>query len=289
MRLVLTLLLLCLLPASVQAAPLRVVASFSVLGDMVRQVGGDDVALTTLIGPDSDSHAYAPSPADAATLAHADLVVINGMGFEGWMERLIASSGYKGTVLVASDGIAPLMKGPHPDPHAWQDVANGKRYITNIRDGLSRADPLHKVQYYQRAADMLARLDKLDAHIRTQVGSIAPDRRKVITTHEAFGYYARAYGITFVAPLSSSKEMQASAAAVARLIDRLRTQHIRAVFMENISDNRLMQQLKADSDTYIGGTLYSDALSQAGGEAPDYIALLSHNTQQLVNGMRHNR
>lgn len=284
----LLLLSLCLMPASAHAARLQVVASFSILGDMVHQVAGNDVQLTTLIAAGSDAHVYSPSPADAAALAKADLVIINGMGFEGWLERLIDSSGYKGRVLTASQGITPLRIHNHPDPHAWQDAANGKRYIINIRDGLSAADPEHANSYHERAGLMLARLDRMDRWIRKQISAIAPRSRKVITTHDAFGYYGKAYGITFIAPLGNNTENQAAAGEIARLVDQLRAQQVRAVFLENITDNRLIHQLEADTGAYIGGTLYSDALSLPDGRAPDYLALLAHNTSQLVKGMLHN-
>ena len=284
--------------ADTAAQKLKVVASFSILGDMVHQVGGDDIELETLIGPNSDAHAFTPAPADAAKLAGANLIIINGMGFEGWLERLIASSGYKGKVVSASDGILPLTSteawgGHHHqsryDFHAWQDAHNGIRYIANIRDALSAADPVHTLNYQRRAHEETVKLTTLDGWIKSQIAQIAPAKRKLITTHDAFGYYARAYGLTFITPLGISTDSEPSAADIARLIDLVRARQVHTVFLENIANDRLMHQLEQDAGATIGGTLYSDALSDEKGPAPTYLALLRYNTEQLVSGMKHNR
>jgi zinc/manganese transport system substrate-binding protein len=268
----------------------HVVASFSILGDMVAQVGGDDIELTTLIGANSDPHAFSPSPAHAVTIARADLVVINGLGFEGWMERLITSSGYAGPVLMASEGVSPLVTGipAHTDFHAWQDATNGKRYITNIRDALIRIDAKNAAGYNSRAQAAITELAQLDAWIKSQISSIPKDKRRLMTTHNSFGYYERAYGVTFIAPIGISTDSEPSAAEIASLVDQLRAEHLQAIFLENISANRLGTQLSVDTGTHIGGTLYSDALSDASGQAASYTALLRHNTQQMVAAMRKN-
>jgi len=285
------LIFLLLLPVNAFATPLKVVASFSILGDMVHQVGGNDIDLKTLVGPNGDAHVYEPTPADAKALAAADLVIINGLSFEGWLGRLIVSSGYTGSIVSASDGVKPLEfsgAGMAQDPHAWQNIANAKIYVMNIRDALIKADGAHAAHYKTHAEKYLQELDTLDAWVKAQIASVPNNKREVITSHDAFQYFGKAYGVRFIAPQGISTESEASAADIARLIDQIRTQKIQAMFMENISDPRLIKQLETDAGAYVGGTLYSDALSPPDGPASDYIAMFRHNVTQLAAGMRHN-
>jgi zinc/manganese transport system substrate-binding protein len=267
------------LPARAQDR-LNVVASFSILGDFVRNVGGDRVNVTTLVGPDGDAHVYTPTPADAKKIADAKLVVVNGLGFEGWLSRLVQSSGRKPTIITATSGIAPRKLGSEADPHAWQSVANAKVYVTNIR-----ADPAGAEAYRANAEGYLANLDALDRDIRQAVAQIPQDRRKVISTHDAFGYLASAYGIEFVAPLGVSTESEASARDIARIITQIRTQKIPAVFLENISDFRLIRRISAETGAKVGGTLYSDSLTGEKGDAPTYIDMVRHNIKALTSAL----
>jgi zinc/manganese transport system substrate-binding protein len=271
---------------------MKVVATFSILADLVRNVGGDRVELATLVGPNADAHVYAPTPADAKTLASARLVVVNGLGFEGWINRLVKASATKATVVVATKGIkARKAEGGHghghaeSDPHAWQSVANAKAYVTNIRDALSAADPAGKARYEANAAAYLAKLDALEAEVKGEVAKIPTDRRKVITTHDAFGYFAAAYGIAFVAPQGVSTESDVAARDVAAIITQIRKQRIPAVFLENVSDPRLLQRISEESGARVGGTLYSDALTDPKGEAPSYIDMIRHNVKQLATAL----
>ncbi|MFZ5691843.1 MAG: metal ABC transporter substrate-binding protein [Pseudomonadota bacterium] len=271
---------------------LPVVATFSILGDMVGNVGGDRVAVKTLVGPNGDAHVYSPSPADAKTLSDAKVIVTNGLGFEGWLSRLIKSSNTKAPNIVASKGIKPRkLSGSHGhnhghghgdgDPHAWQSVANVKIYVTNIRDGLIAADPAGKAVYEANAAAYLAKLDALDREVREIVSKIPPERRKIITTHDAFGYFKDAYGVDFIAPQGVSTDSEASARDVARIITQIKKQKIPAVFMENISDPRLLSRIAGETGAKLGGTLYSDALTNEKGPAPTYIDLIRHNIRTL--------
>lgn len=296
-RYLLCLLMLVCFSQTAHAAKLKVVTSFSILNDMTQQIGGEDIELTSLVGTDSNVHGYTPTPADAASLANADLVIMNGLGLEGWIDRLIQSSGFKGQVVNASDGIKILpakMEASDDtdqyniDFHAWQNAQNGKIYIRNIRNALIAADPEHKAAYVKRAKHMTEQLESLDQWIHTQFEPIPVHKRKLITTHNAFGYYAAAYDVTFIAPRGISTSSDPSAADMATLIDEMQAQHIRAIFLENISDDRIIKQLEQDLDAHIGGVLYSDALSDEAGPAPSYIALLKHNTMQLVHGIQHN-
>jgi len=264
---------------------LSVVASFSILGDFARNVGGERVNVTTLVGPNGDVHVYTPAPPDAKKIADAKLVIINGLGMEGWLPRLVQSSGGKATIVTASQGIALRKLGSDADPHAWQSVANAKIYVANIRDALSAAAPADAEVYRANANRYLAKLDALDRAVREAMAQIPQARRKVISTHDAFGYFAAAYGIEFIAPLGVSTESEASARDIAAIITQIRTRKVRAVFLENISDPRLMRRISAETGARIGGTLYSDSLTDEKGDAPTYIDMVTHNAAVLRSAL----
>jgi zinc/manganese transport system substrate-binding protein len=264
---------------------LNVVASFSILGDFVRNVGGERVSVTTLVGPDGDVHVYTPAPADAKKIADAKLVVINGLGLEGWLPRLVQSSGGKAVLVIASQGITPLKIGSDADPHAWQSVANARIYVANIRDALVAADPTGAEVYRGNAERYLANLDALDREVRDAIAQIPQARRKVISTHDAFGYFAAAYGITFIAPQGVSTETEASARDIAGIINQIKTAKIPAVFLENISDDRLMRRISSETGARIGGTLFSDSLTGEKGDAPTYIDMVRHNIKTLTSAL----
>jgi zinc/manganese transport system substrate-binding protein len=264
---------------------LNVVASFSILGDFVSNVGGDRVSVTTLVGPDGDVHVYTPAPADAKKIADARLLVINGLGLEGWLPRLLQASGSKAPIVTATRGIAPLKLGSDADPHAWQSVVNAKIYVANIRDALVAADPADAEVFRKQAQAYLAKLDALDREVRQAIEKIPEVRRKVISTHNAFGYFASAYGVDFIAPEGVSTESEASARDIADIITEVRTQKIPAVFLENISDPRLMRRIAAETGASIGGTLYSDSLTDEKGDAPTYIDMVRHNIRTMTGAL----
>jgi len=282
--------LICMMLA-MAIAPVRaqqrvnVVASFSILGDLVKNVGGDRVNVTILVGPDGDVHVYTPAPADARKIADAKLLVINGLGLEGWLPRLLQSAGSKAPIVTATKGIAPLKLGSDADPHAWQSVANAKIYVANISDALVAADPAGAEVLRANAQAYLAKLDALDREVCEAVAKIPPGRRKVISTHDAFGYLAAAYGIEFIAPLGVSTESEASARDIAGIIREIRTEKIPAVFLENISDPRLIRRIAAETGARVGGTLYSDSLTSEKGDAPTYIELVRHNIKALTGAL----
>jgi zinc/manganese transport system substrate-binding protein len=265
----------------------RAVATFSILGDFVRNVGGERVELATLVGPNGDVHVYVPAPGDVKTIAAANVVFVNGLGLEGWIDRLIAASATRAPVVAASRGLNPR-SGTHSqddavsDPHAWQSVANAKLYVGNIRDGLIAVDAAEKEIFDANATTYLAKLDSLDREIKAAIAAIPPARRRVITAHSAFGYFGDAYGIAFIAPEGLSTEAEPSARAVSRLIDQIRREKIPAVFLENIADPRLLQQIAAETGVRIGGKLYSDALSPSDGPAATYIAMMRSNVRELT-------
>jgi zinc/manganese transport system substrate-binding protein len=281
---------------------LPVVASFSILGDFVKEVGGDRVALTTLVGANGDAHVYSPTPADAKAMAGAKLVVVNGLKFEGWITRLIKSSGTKATIATATTGITPLRneaddhdhgkKDKHghnhagqDDPHAWQSVANAKIYVANIRDALVKADPAGQASYEANATRYLAQLDAVEAEIRAAVARIPADRRKAITSHDAFGYFVKAYGVEFVSPQGVSTEAEASARDVGRIIRQIKAEKIPAVFLENVTNPRLVERIAKESGAKVGGRIFSDALSDAAGPAGTYIAMMKHNISQIEKAL----
>ena len=280
-------------PAFAQDRPkeqkLKTVATFSILGDLVKNVGGERIEIATLVGPNSDAHVYSPTPADAKTLAQAKVVFINGLGLEGWLTRLVTAAGSKAATVTASTGIKPRkMQEDHhggqfvTDPHAWQSIANAKIYVANIRDGLAKADSAGKADYEANATAYLAKLDALESDVKAAIEKIPANRRRIITTHDAFGYFGAAYGMEFIAPQGVSTESEASAKDVAKIITQIRAQKIPAVFMENISDPRLMQQIARETGAKIGGTLYSDALSDEKGPAATYIDMMRNNVREFA-------
>jgi len=285
-------------PASAQekAAKLEVVATFSILGDFARNVGGNRVDVTSLVGPNGDVHVYSSTPADAEAIRNARLVIVNGLGLEGWLPRLFESSGGNATTVVATHGIVPrkiaageiLSRGHEEgtvDPHAWQSVPNAEIYVGNIRDAMVAADPANAATYRANAAAYLTKLEALDHDVREAIARFPPDRRKVISTHDAFGYFAAAYDITFVAPEGVSTEAEPSARDVATIIEQIKKERIPAVFVENVSDPRIMRQIAFETGAAIGGTLYSDSLTNEKGEAPTYIAMVRHNVGTIASAL----
>ena len=299
--------------ATAWAEPLRVVASFSILGDMIKQVGGEDVTVTTLVGPDGDAHVYEPTPADAKAVGQARLVVVNGLGFEGWMDRLVKASAYTGEIVVASQGVKPRQMAeehddhdahhsehepdqkpaghPHDsdsDPHAWQDLANGQIYVANITAALAKVDPTHAEAYKKRGAAYRAQLQETDQWVREQLATVPPAQRRVITSHDAFGYFGAAYGVEFLAPVGWNTENEPSAQEIASLIRQIKKEGIRALFVENMSDPRLIQRIADEAGGVVGGSLYSDALAPAGQPGDSYIGLFRYNVPALVAAMAKN-
>jgi zinc/manganese transport system substrate-binding protein len=322
MRALLATISLALMTGTAFAAPVQVVASFSILGDMVKQVGGDRVAVTTIVGPNADSHVYEPRPQDAAVLSGAQAFFVNGLGFEGWLERLVEATAFDSKVVTVSDGIvshdAAAADGHEDhdaedghghdepghdeagheeeghgdaatghdhgslDPHAWQSLGNGLIYVANIKAALCEIDAEGCATYTANAEAYSAEIAALDAEVKAAIAAVPEARRKVITTHDAFGYFASAYGVTFLAPEGISTDSEASAADVARLIDQVKHDGVKALFIENMSDPRLVQQIAAETGAILGGSLYSDALSGPEQGAATYLDMFRHNVGLLV-------
>ncbi|CAM3220063.1 zinc ABC transporter substrate-binding protein AztC [Paracoccus nototheniae] len=289
---------LAITAAAAQAEPRDVVATFSIIGDLAQQVGGDRITLHTLVGSDADAHVYEPRPADAMALARADVVLTNGLGFEGFLDRLIAASGTDAAVVTLTERAEVLEDpagghyhyegdqaiwhaGAH-DPHAWQSVPNARAYVASIADAFCTADAMGCDTYRGNADRYNAELDMLDAEIRTAVEAVPADRRTVVVAHNAFRYFETEYGVTFLSPQGVSTESEASAADVAGLIREIRDQKAGAIFAENISDTRLLDRIAAETDLPLAGTLYSDALSGPDGPAPDYLSMMRHNARAIT-------
>ena len=286
MRALLATTLLALMTGTAFAAPVNVVASFSILGDMVRTVGGDRVTVTTIVGPNADTHVYEPRPQDAAALGQAQAFFVNGLGFEGWLDRLVEATGFKGAVVTASDGVATHTMDEDgetiTDPHAWQSLGNGLIYVDNIKAGLCAVDPDGCPTYTANAEAYSAQISALDTEVKAQLAAVPESQRKVITTHDAFGYFAEAYGVKFLAPEGISTESEASATDVARLIDQVKAEGVKALFIENMSDPRLVQQIAGETSAKLGGALYADALSEPDEGAATYLDMFRHNVALLV-------
>ncbi|MBX8540230.1 metal ABC transporter substrate-binding protein [Pseudomonas cichorii] len=273
-----------------QAKPLEAVASFTVIADMVSNVGGDRVHVTSLIGPNGDPHVYEPTPRDAQALKNADLTFVSGLHLEGWMDRLIKASGYKGQPVVLSEGIKTRYMQEDgkliTDPHAWNSAANGVIYVRNIMTALKKADPEGASVYEANGQRYIVQLQQLDLYARDQIQSVPESKRKILTSHDAFGYFGDAYGVTFLSPLGFSTESEASAADVAKLIRQIKSEHVTAYFFENSGDPRLVKQIADASGAQPGGDLYVEALSPPDGPAASYVQMFRYNVDKLTAAMK---
>ncbi len=296
--------MLTALPEASRAADtLPVTASFSILGDLVRVVGAERVSVSTLVGPNEDAHVFEPKPADAKRILQSKLLVVNGLGFEPWAQRLAKSVGYKGSTLAASDGVVTRPRqlngqqaknnghshtSAEADPHAWQNPQNVIVYVRNIAAALARLDPAGASSFKINGDAYIKELEALDAWTKTQFATLAKNQRKVITSHDAFGYFADHYDIAFMAPQGVSTDAEPSAKQVAQLIRQMQQEKIKAVFVENMSNSKLLTQLSRDAGATVGASLYADALSAPDQPGATYLKMMRHNVTQLVAGMRLN-
>ena len=288
-------------PALAQDKPVAV-ATFSILADLTQRVAGDHAQVLALVGPNGDAHVFEPGPKESAELAEADLLIANGLGFEPWLQRLEDASGFKGKVIVASDTVAPLAaeeehegeehveeEGHHHegvDPHAFQDLANAQIYVANIAKGLSEAAPDHAADFKANADKLIAEIAALDQQLKADFGAIPQEKRRVLTSHDAFHYFGRAYGIAFVSVQGLSTEAEPTAADLVKVVRQARDGHLSAIFLENMSDPRLAETVAQETGLRVGEELYADALSEADGPAPDYLSLVRHNARKLLAGMQ---
>ncbi|RUW67929.1 metal ABC transporter substrate-binding protein [Mesorhizobium sp. M4B.F.Ca.ET.169.01.1.1] len=281
--------------SSALAAPLKVVASFTVIADFAKNVGGDRVSITTIVGPDGDAHVYEPSPADAVAMADADVVLVNGLHFEGFLQRLVDASATKAAIVTLTKDVTPIDFKPEfadadaaegagktvTDPHAFQSIANARIYVKNIAEAFCAADSEGCVGYQTNAAAYTKKLDALEGEVKAAIQSIPEEKRVVITSHDAFGYFEHEYGLTFLAPQGISTDSEPSAADVAKLVNQVKQDKAAAMFIENITNPRLIEQIASETGIKVGGTLYSDALSQPDGPASTYIDMMHNNIAQI--------
>ena len=265
---------------------IKVVASFSILGDMVQQVTGDLADVTTIVGPDADAHIYQPSTGDARAVAGADVIFVNGIGFETWSQALIETAGGDAPVFVATDGIEPLLVDGEADPHAWNALTNGLIYVRNIADAMAEVDPANAAAYKANADAYQEKLRALHARAKTEFAGLPADARTVVTAHDAFGYLAQAYGLNFLAPVGIDTEAEPSASELAALIDHLKETGAGALFVENITSPALIEQIARETGLKIGGRLFSDALSVKGSPATSYVAMFEHNLSALIAALQ---
>jgi len=272
------------------AQTVNAVASFSILGDIVKEVGGDHVTVKSLVGPDGDPHSFEPSPQDSKAISHADVVFVSGLGLEGWLDRLISASAYKGKVITASQGITTRQMEDDgkeiTDPHAWNSMRNGVTYATNVMEALIAADPADAAYFRQHGAAYIQQLDKLDVETKAKFAAIPQEKRKVLTSHDAFGYFGQEYGVTFLAPVGFSTEAEASATDVAKLITQIKQEQVKRYFIENQTDPRLVKQIANATGAKSGGELYPEALSKANGPATTYVKAFQHNVQAILASMQ---
>jgi zinc/manganese transport system substrate-binding protein len=270
---------------------------------LAKQVGGDDVTVTTLVSPNGDAHVFQPTPSDAKALKDADMIIINGLGFEGWMGRLIKASDTQAPVITASTGITKTLtlkdtedkNHDHDhhhhgsiDPHAWQNVTNGRVYVKTIAEALQKTDPANASTYGERAAKLDADLAALDAWVKTDIATVPPEKRRVITTHDAFGYFADAYQVTFLAPTGFSTDDEPSAKEMRHLIQQIQSGKTRALFLESMGNPNIIKQLAAETGAVVGPALYTDALSTENGPAATYQKMMQYNVTALVKAMQQN-
>ena len=265
---------------------LQVVTSFSILEDLVKTLGGEHVSVTNLVSPNSDAHMYQPKPSDVVSISKADLVIFNGLGFEGWMTRLIQNSGYKNIQLIAGEGVEVIKHGEEVDPHAWQSFKNIRVYLKNITQALISLRPKSANDFSKRLKVYLSAISDLEQELHNHLKTIPVSNRIVVTSHDAFGYLGREFDIRFLAPLGTNLKADASAKDVAALIDQIRQQKVKALFVENINSPRLLKLISSETKVAIGGRLYSDALSHSGGPADTYLKMMRHNLESLVTSFK---
>ncbi|MDU6434198.1 MAG: metal ABC transporter substrate-binding protein [Pantoea sp.] len=272
------------------AKTVNAVASFTVLADIVKQVGGEHVNVKSLVGPNGDPHTFEPTPQDSQALAKADIVFVSGLGLEGWMDRLVSASGYKGEPVVASRGVSTRSMEEEgktvTDPHAWNSMYNGVIYATNVMNALIKADPQDADAIRRSGENYIQKLQALDSWAKTSFATVPAAKRKVLTSHDAFGYFGQRYGVTFLAPVGFSTEAEASASEVGSLIKQLQAEHIHTYFIENQTDPRLVKQIASATKAQPGGELYPEALSQPSGPAPTYVAASRHNVDAMIRSMK---
>ena len=301
LRFICLLAVVCLPFRPAHADRMPVAATFSVIGDMLGRVGGEDIALKTIVGPGGDTELYQPTAADVATVAGARAVFLNDLNeeFEPWLEPLLKQAAFKGGKIVVSKGVRTLTaEEEHPvsgrlqpsaiDQHAWLDPRNGVIYVRNIAEALARLDPGHAADYRSRATAYVKEIEALDTWARAEMAAVPAAKRRALSSHDSLQYFASAYGITLLSVNGWTNKSEPSAAELAKLARQIRTERVKAVFLDSITDPRALQRIAAETGATVGGTLYGDALSAPDGEAPTYLAMIRYDVTTLKAGMLRN-
>jgi zinc/manganese transport system substrate-binding protein len=290
--------------AAVNLTPARksaVVATYSIIGDFVREIGGDVVDLTVLVGADSDAHTFHPSPSDNVSIARADVVFENGLEFEPWLDDMFRASGSAALRVVVTDGMTPIKAGEHGhegedndqdhgefDPHVWHDVNLAMHMVEAVRDGLLQADPANSATYQANATRYLNELRELDRWVVESVQSLPERRRTLVTAHDTFGYFAARYGFVVIGTAvgASTEAAEPSAGEIARLVRRIRSSGVPVIFAENVSQQRIMDQIARESGVRLGPPLYTDALGANGSPGDTYVKMMRYNVSSIVNSLK---
>jgi zinc/manganese transport system substrate-binding protein len=299
--------------------PVKVTATTSIIADLVQNVGGDHVDVYTILAPGTDAHTYSPKPSDVQAVAESQILFRNGLGLETWLDPMIQNAGGSRPIVVVSDGLTPLTDfkaehddeehideagsapdtvkdgeeneerpGTEPDPHMWFDVQRTIGYVENIRDRLKQLDPANAPAYEANADTYIDQLEQLDTEILQWVGTVPPERRKLVTSHDNFGYFAHRYGFEIVGSVlqSFSTEEQPSAQQIVELVEQIKEQQVPAIFTENVSDPRLAEQVADEAGIDVVTNLYTDALGEPGSAGDTYIKMMRFNVQQIVEALR---
>ena len=267
------------------ARELRVVASFSILADMVSEISGEAIEIESIVGPDADAHVYQPSVADAIAVAGADIIFVNGFGFETWSSSLISEAAGDTVVVITTEGITPIEVDGSVDPHAWNSLKNGMVYVQNIAAALRELAPWSAGEVDANAKAYIQQLESIDRDIVRRVSRLPESNRTVVTSHDAFGYLAEDYGLTFLAPQGIDSDAEPTARELAELIEQLKNVGAVALFAENVTSPALINQIAAETGLEVGGRLYSDALSVRGGPAKSYVDMFRHNADSILEAL----
>ncbi len=283
------------LAPAIEAKELNIVSTSSIIGDYVRNVGGDLISQTVLVGPNGDPHTFEPSPKDGVALKNADVIFEFGLNLEPWLDQLYLSSESKAQRYRVTGGLI-LIHGSDPDhdeievdPHVWHDVGNAIIMVELIRDALMKADPEHAGQYRDHAEAYLKQLADLQDWIFQQIASLDKERRKLVTSHDTFGYFARRYGFQIIGAVVDSATTEAadpSAAKIAQLTEKIKSSGVPAIFVENVSNPQTAQAIARETGARVAPPLYSDALGEPGSEGEDYVKMMTHNVKTIVEALK---
>jgi zinc/manganese transport system substrate-binding protein len=268
---------------SAHADKIKAIATISIIGDVLKNVARDSVNLIVLVGANGDAHEYEPIPADSVNIAKADIIFENGLHLEHWLDKLYTASGSKAKRIVVSQGVTPRIFENNPqetDPHAWQDVTNVIIYTQNVRDALIAIDPANKDKYFANAKDYIEKLQSLDSWVKAELALIPVEKRKLVTNHDALGYFANRYGfkiIGAVIPSATTEAADLSAQQTIQLLEIIKSNGVHAIFSENMANPNLVETLSKEAGVQVGPDLYTDTLDPVGSQGDTYLKMIRYN------------